>query len=290
VSGQPRPSISCLPSTETHSALWRFSPFEGHAPHRDATNLQVTGQASGQCWTNQLHRPMIWWMKSSSVPLAPVERVDLFRQTIDRLAAFIDQNGLQAGDRLPGDRELASALHVSRPLVRQALKVLEGLGRVRAQQGLGTFVADNGSQVAANELVRGIELGPGRRSGILLARILVDSQVMRDGFREGGAELVGELRRVLGERRIALTKEPDEASYDLDFEETFARFCGNEVLCRLQAIIHEAWLQDQLDEGGLLADRFVLHGQHEAIVDRIEHADIDGAVALLKLHLGGLGQ
>ena len=161
--------------------------------------------------------------------------MDLFRQVLDQLVALIDQSGLRPGDRLPSDRDLAAALHVSRPLVRQALKVLEGLGRVTAQQGSGTYVADNGIRVAANELMRGLESGADMRGQLLVGRSLVDTQVMRDGYRDGGAPLIDALRRALDERRAELTEGPDEASLDLGFEAIFGHFCQNIVLRRLQA-------------------------------------------------------
>jgi GntR family transcriptional repressor for pyruvate dehydrogenase complex len=227
-------------------------------------------------------------MDAPNLSLAPVQRMDLFRQVLDQLVALIDQSGLRPGDRLPSDRDLAAALHVSRPLVRQALKVLEGLGRVTAQQGSGTYVADNGIRVAANELMRGLEPGADMRGQLLVGRSLVDTQVMRDGYRDGGAPLIDALRRALDERRAELTEGPDEASLDLGFEAIFGHFCQNIVLRRLQAVLHDAWLETQIAGREQLPDRFALHHEHEAIFDRIEQGDIDGAVALFDAHLRGL--
>src|SRR5439155_1183121 len=71
----------------------------------------------------------------------PVRRsrvsTDIVRQIQDLIAA----EHLQPGDRLPGERELADALSVSRQSVREALRVLDYLGVVVVRPGEGTFVA-----------------------------------------------------------------------------------------------------------------------------------------------------
>src|SRR5881296_3366441 len=71
----------------------------------------------------------------------PVRRsrvsTDIVRQIQDLIAA----EDLQPGDRLPGERELADALSVSRQSVREALRVLDYLGVVVVRPGEGTFVA-----------------------------------------------------------------------------------------------------------------------------------------------------
>jgi GntR family transcriptional repressor for pyruvate dehydrogenase complex len=54
---------------------------------------------------------------------------------------------LSSGDRLPAERELAERLSVSRPVLRDALKELEGRGLIESRHGGGTFVADLIGQV-----------------------------------------------------------------------------------------------------------------------------------------------
>ena len=60
----------------------------------------------------------------------------------ERILQFIAESGLQPGDRLPTEFELARELSVSRTVAREAIKVLSAIGRVRAQRGRGLYVAD----------------------------------------------------------------------------------------------------------------------------------------------------
>ena len=54
----------------------------------------------------------------------------------------IESGQLQAGDRLPTERDLASRYQASRAVVRRALEALERHGRIIRHVGRGTFVAD----------------------------------------------------------------------------------------------------------------------------------------------------
>lgn len=54
---------------------------------------------------------------------------------------YIELNKLLPGDRLPPERDLARNLQVSRPSMREALRILQAQGRVEIRHGQGTFVA-----------------------------------------------------------------------------------------------------------------------------------------------------
>src|SRR5690606_38596713 len=47
-----------------------------------------------------------------------------------------------AGDRLPGERDLSVQFNVSRPILRDALKALEARSLVETSHGGGSYVAD----------------------------------------------------------------------------------------------------------------------------------------------------
>ncbi len=58
----------------------------------------------------------------------------------DRLAGSILDGDLTAGDRLPGERELAEQLGVSRIVVRESLGRLQARGLIEIRPGVGAFV------------------------------------------------------------------------------------------------------------------------------------------------------
>ncbi len=69
--------------------------------------------------------------------LRPVTRPRLYEQVVSQIQAWIAENGLEVGDRLPPERELASRLGVSRATVSQALVAMEVVGMVSVRHGDG---------------------------------------------------------------------------------------------------------------------------------------------------------
>src|SRR5438094_307700 len=92
----------------------------------------------------------------------PVRRsrvsTDIVRQIQDLIAA----EHLQPGDRLPGERELADALSVSRQSVREALRVLDYLGVVVVRPGEAGTAAAARRQARRHRRVRVVRPWPVR--------------------------------------------------------------------------------------------------------------------------------
>ena len=67
----------------------------------------------------------------------PVRTSRTFEAAIENLLEGIERSRLRLDDRLPTEEQLAGQLGISKPTLRQALRVLErsGLLRVRAWEG-----------------------------------------------------------------------------------------------------------------------------------------------------------
>src|SRR5262245_48644416 len=74
------------------------------------------------------------------VPFRPPPRRRLHEAVAEQLRDAILDGRFHAGEKLPPERELAAEFHVNRTSVREAIKVLEGLGLVHVRQGDGATV------------------------------------------------------------------------------------------------------------------------------------------------------
>lgn len=108
------------------------------------------------------------------VQLQPVRRRSVSDDVAEQLADAILGGDLAPGRALPGERELAEALGVSRPTVRTALQRLAQRGLVDTRHGGGSTVADFRSRA-------GLDLLPHllRRGAVVDPGVLADVMAMR---------------------------------------------------------------------------------------------------------------
>lgn len=87
-------------------------------------------------------------MGTSGIGFAPLEKHRLSDLIVDRITDLISAGEYQVGMRLPSERELARSFAVSRPLVREALRIVESLGLIAVRPGIGAIVTRNGPATA----------------------------------------------------------------------------------------------------------------------------------------------
>ena len=72
--------------------------------------------------------------------MSPIQAIARDDAVLNALVAFVRQEAVRPGDKLPTERILADHLKVSRNTVREALTRWEGLGLVERRQGSGTYL------------------------------------------------------------------------------------------------------------------------------------------------------
>jgi GntR family transcriptional repressor for pyruvate dehydrogenase complex len=81
-----------------------------------------------------------------SILLKPIKAKRVSDQAYEQIRDLIFRGQLKPGDQIMPERELAQALGVSRPTVREAIKKLVTMGLLEHRQGQGTFVRSVDSQ------------------------------------------------------------------------------------------------------------------------------------------------
>jgi GntR family transcriptional repressor for pyruvate dehydrogenase complex len=71
---------------------------------------------------------------------SPVRRVRVIEEILDKMRALVNSGRLEKGSKLPSERDSCVMLSVSRPSLREALKVLDILGVIKTRQGDGTYI------------------------------------------------------------------------------------------------------------------------------------------------------
>lgn len=117
--------------------------------------------------------------KERVVPFRPAARRRLHQEVVEQLRDAILDGRFAAGTKLPPERELACGFGVNRTSVREALKVLEGLGLVTVRQGDGATVQpliDASLDVLAPMIFHGgrVDVALAEEMGEVLRPLLVD--------------------------------------------------------------------------------------------------------------------
>jgi len=74
-------------------------------------------------------------------PFDPVGHESIAEAVVEQIETMIVDGILKEGRKLPSERELAEALGVSRPKLREALQTLEDRGLIKVRHGEGSFIA-----------------------------------------------------------------------------------------------------------------------------------------------------
>jgi len=163
---------------------------------------------------------------------SPVSALQLSRRAHEfvahELLVLILSGRFRAGDRLPPERQLATGFGVSRPTIRQALRVLAENGLVESRIGSGTFVVGPAHETggAGDEDLR----------DVMESRLVFEVGAVRLAARRqrGGDDL--ELLRAIVE---ALERATGHDKYPIEIDVAFHRgivqLTGNTHLANLVA-------------------------------------------------------
>ncbi|WP_276738494.1 transcriptional regulator LldR [Pantoea septica] len=158
----------------------------------------------------------------------------------ERLRAFIDQQRLQPGERLPAERQLAQQLMVSRSSLREALQKLISEGVLVSRRGGGNFIAERAADWSAARLVMPLSTlladDPGYRYDVLEARIAIEASTAWHAARRATAEDKAHIERCYQMMlQVSDRDDPDLAAHsDVRFHLAIAEAAHNLVL--LQAM------------------------------------------------------
>ncbi|HEX2084226.1 MAG TPA: FCD domain-containing protein [Solirubrobacteraceae bacterium] len=173
----------------------------------------------------------------------PVRTRRTFEEAAEQIADKVRAGELRVGDKLPAERDLALQMEISRPTLREAVKVLAdaGLLEVRRGPGGGMFVA---TDVVPVDLVRhATELKLSEAAAVLEARRLIEPQVARLAHERATDEDLAPLEHTIAvmhsivERGYRPEDEDRFLQLDVQFHLALARAAGNPTLETLLRIV-----------------------------------------------------
>jgi len=210
----------------------------------------------------------------------------------DRIAAQIEaliaSEELKPGDRLPAEREMAALLAVSRPSLREAVRILAARRRLTVRHGQGVFVAAPPSEQDLRAALS--------KTDVSLVELYAMREVLEVPASEWAAsrrtreQLTG-LRRALEQLDRAAAKDPvdfDEVgTYDAEFHMRIVEAAGNRFLRQTLTVL-QGMLRSGMETTLAIPGRLeASHRDHHRIIAAIESGNPAGARAAMRAHIRG---
>jgi DNA-binding FadR family transcriptional regulator len=223
----------------------------------------------------------------------PVRRLRTHEHVLAQIEQQILDGRLAAGDRLPGERELAEYLGVSRAGVREALRVLEALGVLSAGVGsgpsAGSVVRGEGSEALANLLRLHLALSRFTQREVMEVRVQLERWAVSEAAVHATADDLARLRSVVLSMRQPEIGYEQFNELDTGFHVSVAEMSGNALLGTLMRALRDAVRREMLAVFESLADwraiADTLADQHQEIVDALAAGDSAGAAGLVERHI-----
>lgn len=203
----------------------------------------------------------------------------LFQSVAEQIAELIDQGAYPPGTRLPGERELAEKLGVSRVTIREAEIALQAVGRLEIKTGSGVYVSENPpAHNAALPKASAFE--------VTEARLLVESEsaaLAAHNISDEAIEKLAKLVELMGSSDEGAANDADE-----QFHLTIAEASNNAAMVHT---IQSLWrMREEIPEVKATYEAVCVHdaatrtAEHRAIFDALKARDPAAARLAMREH------
>jgi DNA-binding FadR family transcriptional regulator len=221
----------------------------------------------------------------------PAVRTDSSRHVATEIRRYVEQQGLKPGDRIGTEQELAAEFGVSRPTLREGLRLLASSHLIRSTQGRGggIFVANTAGEGIGRNLSDSIATMLATESvslaELLEARIVLEVPVAGLAAAAGNEKTAAALDAAIARASKA---EPGDRVFnaaDSSFHETLAKATGNDLLMAFTRWVLDVLQPSLIKHVGARTRKRSILAQHRAIAAAVRRNDVAGAEKAMREHL-----
>ncbi len=163
-----------------------------------------------------------------------VDRKSISDEVVLYIKDLIHRDQFSPGEKIPGEREMAQKINVSRNTVREAYKILGAQGYLTIKHGQGVFISDENSQI--RNLTSSFFMKRDNVLELFSIRKVLESQAVIWAMENPQADHQREFKHILEDNRLALKNKAsfEELSLlDQKFHLALCRMSGNTILVRI---------------------------------------------------------
>jgi GntR family transcriptional regulator, transcriptional repressor for pyruvate dehydrogenase complex len=225
--------------------------------------------------------------------LRPVEATRLADHVVAQVQDLILAEGLEPGDRLPAERDLATRLGTSRAIVSQALRTLSLMGLVEVRPGSGAYVTRNPQAImlaSFDLLLRSQHDSP---YSLAELRYWLETVGARHALQSVDAAEITEMERAFERLEASAGRTSEWIATDTIFHAALVRAAGNPYLgplyesvhTALLSVIYEGWVERDVTPTWLAGAQWGTQlDLHRPIVEAVRRRDEQALAAALAAH------
>jgi DNA-binding FadR family transcriptional regulator len=181
----------------------------------------------------------------------PVQKRRAFEEILSQLEEMIVRGDLKAGDRLPNERLLCEMLGVSRPSLREALRVLEGLEIIEVRPGAGaasgSIISTKAGGALSSVLRMHLALGHFEAEELIEFRRVLERWTVSEAAKRRTDEHLATLERLVETMEASLDDEVAYRLADAQFHVAIAEAAGNGLMLRLMEALRDPIVHQIMD-------------------------------------------
>lgn len=205
------------------------------------------------------------------------KRKKLYEEIVDQIIALIQQKQLQAGDKLPSERELSEELGVSRTVLREAMKALEERELVEIRHGSGTFIRSPSIDTIARSVSFVVWTDPDRYIELMNVREFLDVEIAGRLARSAPQAELAAMATAIDNMWQLLDSPKEFSEQDVAFHMAFYRATKNELLLTIMLPITRLLMEAMELTFHSPGSAEMSLRRHEQLLDRIKAGDALGA-------------
>lgn len=225
--------------------------------------------------------------------LQPLERAKTYELVVRQIKGEIYAGRLRPGDRLPGERQMSEQLQVSRPSVREAIRILEAMEIVKSRPGNGAgsglIVSTEPSRALSDLIGIHVALSSYSLAEVVGVRMALEVQTVR---RIAANIDAADLTQLYDTLHRMDAPDIDRATFielDTEFHVGLARCADNTLLADLMVAMREAVRRPMtvaFDDDLTWSERVeMVRREHLVILEAISTGDATKAEAAMRNHI-----
>ena len=201
---------------------------------------------------------------------------------VAHIQGLVHRGELQAGDRLPPERELARELGLSRSTLREAIRALTAMNILVSRHGDGTYVSSLEPDLLSAPITFALEAQPGLGVHVFEARRVLETACARLAAQRIDDDEIERLEWLAA----AVESDPEQLiDRDVELHTAIAHAAGNPILLALMGSLRTLSPESRSATVALRGRAARSRRHHRAIIDALRRHDPDGAAAAMDAHL-----